>query len=188
MRRRVFRAMPSDTTSTTPEHIDETIAAIARLHAEHEGAATGHQRFLNRAAALISRPWVITALTIVVAGWIGLNLALEATSRPVIDPPPFQWLQGAVSLLALYLVVLIVGAQQHDDRLMHNRDMLNLELAILSEQKTAKVIQLLEEFRRDTPNVHDRVDTQADAMAQPSDPRTVLEALKGAGAASTRNV
>jgi uncharacterized membrane protein len=179
--------MSHDSPSTTPEHIDDTIAAIARLHAEHEGTATGHQRFLNRAAALISRPWFISALTLSVAGWIALNVVLLASGYGAFDPPPFQWLQGAVSLFALYLVVLIVGAQQHDDRLTHNRDMLNLELAILSEQKTAKVIQLLEEFRRDTPNVHDRVDSQAEAMAQPSDPQTVLEALKGTGAASSRS-
>ena len=53
-----------------------------------------------------------------------------------------------------------------------------MELALLSEQKTAKVIQLLEEFRRDTPQVHDRVDRQADAMAEPVDPQRVIEAIK----------
>jgi uncharacterized membrane protein len=48
----------------------------------------------------------------------------------------------------------------------------------LSEQKTAKVIELLEEFRRDNPLVRDRVDQEADAMAQPSDPQRVLDAIK----------
>jgi uncharacterized membrane protein len=53
-----------------------------------------------------------------------------------------------------------------------------LELAILSEQKTAKVIQLLEEFRRDNPMIRDRVDYEAEAMAQPADPQSVLAAIK----------
>jgi uncharacterized membrane protein len=53
-----------------------------------------------------------------------------------------------------------------------------LELTILSEQKTAKVIQLLEEFRRDNPLIHDRVDQEADVMAQPADPQSVLDAIK----------
>jgi uncharacterized membrane protein len=44
-----------------------------------------------------------------------------------------------------------------------------MELALLSEQKTAKVIELLEEVRRDNPRIRDRIDQQADAMAQPSD-------------------
>ena len=48
----------------------------------------------------------------------------------------------------------------------------------MSEQKTAKVIQLLEESRRDNPLIHDRVDQEAEAMAQPTDPQSVLEAIK----------
>ena len=53
-----------------------------------------------------------------------------------------------------------------------------LELAILSEQKTAKVIHLLEESRRDNPLIRDRLDPQADAMAQLADPQLVLDAIK----------
>ena len=41
-----------------------------------------------------------------------------------------------------------------------------VELAILSEQKIAKVIQLLKGLRQDRPQVQDRVDQQADQMAQ----------------------
>ena len=44
----------------------------------------------------------------------------------------------------------------------------------MSEQKTAKVIQLLEESRRDNPLIRDRVDQEAEAMAQPADPQSVL--------------
>jgi uncharacterized membrane protein len=42
------------------------------------------------------------------------------------------------------------------------REQLTLELAILSEQKTAKVIQLLEESRRDNPHIRNRVDQEAE--------------------------
>jgi uncharacterized membrane protein len=52
-----------------------------------------------------------------------------------------------------------------------------LELAILSEQKTAKIVALLEELRRDSPAIHDRVDEQAEVMARPADPRSVIEAI-----------
>jgi hypothetical protein len=53
-----------------------------------------------------------------------------------------------------------------------------IEVAILSEQKLAKVIQLLEESRRDNPLVHNRVDEEAEAMAQPADPQSVFVAIK----------
>jgi hypothetical protein len=47
----------------------------------------------------------------------------------------------------------------------------------LGEQKTAKVIELFEEFRRDSPLVQNRVDQQADAMARPADPQQMLDAI-----------
>ena len=50
------------------------------------------------------------------------------------------------------------------------RELLNLELSILSEQKIAKVVALLEELRQDSPHLHDRVDELAEAMSQPADP------------------
>ena len=50
-----------------------------------------------------------------------------------------------MSLVSLYIVVLILATQQCEYQLAQLREQLTLELAILSEQKTAKVIQLLEE-------------------------------------------
>jgi uncharacterized membrane protein len=117
-------------------------------------------------------------LTVNVVGWIDLNLLAAALGHRPIDPPPFSWLGGAVSLVSLYMVVLILATQQREDQLAQHRELLILELAILSEQKTAKVIQLLEEFRRDNPLIRNRVDQEADAMAQPADPQSVLNAIK----------
>jgi uncharacterized membrane protein len=81
-------------------------------------------------------------------------------------------------MASLYLVVLILTTQDRDDRLTQRREQLNLELTILSEQKTAKVVALLEELRRDSPAARDRVDKQADVMARPADPQAVIDAIK----------
>ncbi len=98
-------------------------------------------------------------------------------ARPV-DPPPFSWLGSAVSLISLFMVVLILATQRREDELAQQREQLILELAILSEQKTTKVIQLLEESRRDNPLIRNRVDQEAEAMAQPADPQSVLDEIK----------
>jgi uncharacterized membrane protein len=159
-------------------HIEETIRSIAQLHAEHHENATPLQRIVDRMTALLGRTRFIAVLTVIVAGWIGLNLLAASFGYRPIDPPPFSWLGGAVSLVSLYMVVLILATQQREDQLAQHRELLILELAILSEQKTAKVIQLLEEFRRDNPMIRDRVDYEAEAMAQPADPQSVLAAIK----------
>jgi uncharacterized membrane protein len=164
--------------SILPIHIEETIQSIAQLHAEHLANATQHQRVVDRITSWLGRPLFIAVLTVVVVGWLSLNgLAATLGYRPL-DPPPFPWLSGAASLASLYLVVLILTTQRRDDRLSQRRELLNLELAILSEQKTGKVVALLEELRRDSPAVRDRVDKQADVMARPTDPQSVIDAIK----------
>jgi len=164
--------------SIPPIQIEETIRSIARLHAEHRANATRHQLVVDRITSLLSRPVFLALLTIVVVGWVSSNVAAVALGYRPLDPPPFPWLAGTASLASLYLVVLILTTQRRDDRLNQRREQLNLELAILSEQKTAKVVALLEELRRDSPAVRDRVDTLADAMATPADPQSVIDAIE----------
>jgi uncharacterized membrane protein len=161
-----------------PDHIEETIRSIDRLHAEHRRDATPLQRAVDRMTALLSRPGSIGVVTLFVILWVGGNLLAVALGHRAFDPPPFSGLAGATSLASLYMVVLILATQRREDQLAQHREQLILELALLSEQKTAKVIELLEESRRDNPLVHDRVDQQADAMAQPADPQQVLDAIK----------
>ena len=49
------------------------------------------------------------------------------------------------------LVILILTTQRGDDRLTQRRELLNLELTILSEQKITRVVALLEQLRQDSP-------------------------------------
>ena len=80
-------------------------------------------------------------------------------------------------MFSLLLVMLLLVAQKHEDELNAHRDTLTLELAILTEHKIAKVIQLLEELRRDSPHVQDRDDPQAQQMSEPADAGSVLAAV-----------
>ena len=43
------------------------------------------------------------------------------------------------SLASFYIVILVYATQQRDDKIAELREQLTLELALLSEQKTAKV-------------------------------------------------
>jgi uncharacterized membrane protein len=159
-------------------HLGETILALARLHDEHRSNATRYDRIVERATSLLGRPSFIVALTVFVVAWMGLNGLASALGYRPFDPPPFAWLAYFASLASLYLVVVILTTQRREDLLVRHRELLTLELAILAEQKSAKAIALLEELRRDSPSVHDRVDRQADEMAQPADPQTVVDAIK----------
>jgi uncharacterized membrane protein len=169
-----MRASPS----ILPDHVEETVRSIEQLHNEHRVRASPQQRALARMTELISRPLVVFILIAAVAAWIGLNSLAAAFGGSPLDAAPFPWLQGAATLASLFIVVLILGAHSHEDEVNAHREILSLELAILSEQKSAKIIRMLEEFRRDHPQMLNRVDQEAEAMAQPADPRSVLDAIK----------
>jgi uncharacterized membrane protein len=159
-----------------PAHIEETVRAIAELHAQHHRRATPVQRVVDRSVRTVSRPGFVAGLTAVIVGWVALNGALSLYGR-AFDLFPYPLLQDAGSALALYITVLILISQRRDDELTQHREQLTLELAILSEQKNAKIIQLLEELRRDNPLIRDRVDDEAEALSVPADPQAVLDAI-----------
>lgn len=83
-----------------------------------------------------------------------------------------------MAILALFATVLILTTQHRDDQLGSYREQLTLELAILGEQKSAKIISLLEELRRDSSNLHSRVDEQESEMSVAADPQAILAAVK----------
>jgi uncharacterized membrane protein len=163
-----------------PPHIEDTVQAIAAVHAKHYQQAVLLQRIVGRVTATIGRPAFAVVLAILVLGWVCANLAVMGMGREPWDPPPFPWLAGAASLVALYTTVSILITQRHDDELARHRELLNLEIAILNEQKSTKIIQMLEQMRQDSPHLADRSDQEAQAMSAPADPQFILNALKDA--------
>jgi uncharacterized membrane protein len=157
-----------------PEHVNDTIIAMSHLHAEHDRRTHRVLRVITAAFAAIGSPAMLLVLTLLVLGWVGFNLMLLAQGRRPPDPPPFAYLDGAASLAALYLAAFIVITQKHDDELTTRRDQLTLQLALLNDQKAAKIIRLLEELRYNDPHQGNHPDAEAEAMAKPADPRAVL--------------
>lgn len=163
------------TPSVLPPHVEGTVQAIAQLYLEHHQHASRAERVIDRATSMIGRPSFLGVLVFCVASWIAINLAIP---RLAFDPPPFAWLVGLIALVSLFMTTLILISQRRADELASRREQMTLEVSILSEQKAAKIIELLEELRRDSPNVLNRVDSEAEEMAEPADARAVLEVIQ----------
>jgi uncharacterized membrane protein len=168
----------NDRPRAPPDPAEEQNTPISDLHAQHYQKATAIQRLLDGVVVRLSHPALLVVLTVIIVGWIGLNLAIGWAGAQPLDPPPFLWLESAASIAAVYIAALILTTQNREDGLTRHRDQLTLELAIVSEHKSAKIIELLEELRRDSPLVHDRIDDDATALARPADPGAVLSAIE----------
>ncbi len=160
-----------------PDHVEQTVQGIAKLHAQHDRQATTLQRIVDRMTGLVARPAFVGAVTLAALLWMGGNLCLRWLGRTGLDQPPYPWLQLATGLGAIYITALVLISQRRKDELSELREQLTLQLAVLTEQKTSKLIALLEEQRRDSPALADRADEEAEAMATPADPETVIQAL-----------
>ena len=171
-------ARMAEETPILPAHIEDTVQAIAKLHADHYARASPLQNLVDATTARAGRPSFIVGVVALAAAWMMLNVGRMAAGLKPFDEPPFFWLQGAVALGALIMTSLILTTQRREDQLSTHREQLTLELAILSEQKATKIIQLLEELRRDHPQIADRVDLEAEALSEAANPQAVLNAIK----------
>ena len=170
--------LKTNKTQSLPGHIEKTVKAIEKFHAERSEEASTFQKVIEAITAQAGQPRFVAFLVILIAAWVGLNIGIFAFGREPFDTPPFFWLQGVIALIALLTNIFILTAQRREDQLANYREQLTLELAILADQKSAKIIELIEELRRDHPNIEDRVDHEAGALASPADPKAVLDAIK----------
>jgi len=83
-----------------------------------------------------------------------------------------------VGVVSLVITTMILITQRRWLRRTERRSQLDLHMNLLAEEKVAKLIALLEELRRDLPNVKDRYDPQAAAMARGTDAREVMHELE----------
>ena len=155
-----------------------TVLQIADLHAEHHQQTTPAQHTIDWLIAFFGRPAFVGALGLSLLAWMGFNLAASSFGFSPFDERPFPWLQTFSGTAALILAALILATQRRENELADHREQLTLELAILSDQKSAKIIELLEELRRDSPNVVDRVDDVADVFSKPADTKALSDAIK----------
>jgi uncharacterized membrane protein len=165
--------------STSPaDPIAEKIDAIAMLHARAESMVERHQHNVEAVTEWIGRPRTLFAVVLAVTLWIVLNSAGIRFGLAVVDPPPFYWLQGAIGLSALLLTIVVLITQNRMGKLAVQREQLDLQISLMVEHRTAKIIQLLEELRRDIPIVRDRVDEEAEVLQKSADPEQILTALE----------
>lgn len=162
---------------TVQSLIEENIAVNEVLQARAEESLTRLHRPIEQIGALVGRPAFIASFLALCLLWVGVNLGLEWEGRRPWDTPPFYWMQGAFGLLSLLVTTTVLVAQARQGQINEQRAQLALQIALLTEQRSAKTIELLEELRRDLPNVHNRLDPEAEVMMQASDPAAIVEAL-----------
>ncbi|HSY05953.1 MAG TPA: DUF1003 domain-containing protein [Steroidobacteraceae bacterium] len=166
------------------EAITQNISDIVELQEKELASMSAAQRRLEGLSGKVSRPGYMVALLVAVAVWISLNLLRAWLGLRPFDAPPFQWLQGVLTLIALLTATVVLIGQRRQTRLSEQRAHLDLQINLITEQKVTKLIHLIEELRQDLPMVRDRHDPHASVLQKPTDAGRVLSALQDAGLTS----
>lgn len=157
--------------------ISQNIGAVQDFYAREKQKISRSQRVLERVSRIIGQPGFIALTLAFVVLWMLSNLLFVRLGLAAFDPAPFFWLQGVVGLTSLLATTVVLIKQNRLAGLAEQRAHLDLKVTLLTEQKAAKLIDLLEELRRDLPNVKNRHDPEASALQQAMNPAKVLAAL-----------
>lgn len=173
--------LPTEIQNTPSEserdHISQNIEAVLEYYTREEQKISSSQRILEQVSSLIGQPVFLGIILLFVVIWILSNLLLRQFGMVEFDSPPFIWLQGIVGLGALLTATIVLTKQNRLAKLAERRAHLDLKVTLLTEQKAAKLIDLLEELRRDMPNVRNRHDSEAATLKQSMSPDLVLATL-----------
>ena len=160
-----------------PDQISQNIEAVLDFYSREYQKISRSQRILERMSRFLGQPIFLGIILFFVAFWILANVALRQFGMAAFDPEPYFWLQGVVGLGALLTATVVLSKQNRLTKLEEQRAHLDLKVMLLTEQKTAKLINLLEELRRDLPNVRNRHDPEAAELQQSMNPELVRGTL-----------
>jgi uncharacterized membrane protein len=167
----------TDILATLPEPIIKNIETIALLEAEQGQSIPPHQQILERVAAVCGQPRFLYGQIIFFTVW-WICSELVRIGRLNWEIPSFNLHEEGLDVASLLISTGVLIYQTRQDRLAEERSHLTLQLNLLTEQKIAKLIALVEELRIDLPNVRNRQDIEAEEMQKIADPQALLIVLK----------
>ncbi len=157
--------------------LDKDIEFIVEMRMVAERKVSRHQRAIEKVTNSIGRPLALYLILLLVFLWVALSEFHRYLGLPSLDPPPFSWLQDTVSVSALLVTTAVLITQNRQAKMTEQRRHLDLQITLLTERKVSKVIEMLEDLRKDIPSIGERYDAEAKAMEEPVDPHTALTSL-----------
>lgn len=158
--------------------VGDHIQTIAELHKRAERSIPLHQRKIEEVTAFLGRPRFLFIILVAVVLWSGINIMLRTFGIPSLDPPPFAWLQGVLTLGALLQTTVILITENRQAETIERRRQLDLQINLLLDEKMSKLLTMVDELRRVHPALEDATDPQVEALKKTVDPHQSLETLE----------
>ncbi len=161
-----------------PPHVEETLQSLAELHLAHKKQTSHVERLIARITRVVCSPLFMVSIIVGLVVWV----LIDSVIYPHLSTNKFGGiaLSDAGTVLSICITLSVLVAQRRGNELIEHRDNLTLQLALLGEKKSAKIIELLESMRRENPALADRYDYEAVQMANPADTSALADAIRSA--------
>jgi uncharacterized membrane protein len=163
----------SNKVSTTKAH-ETNIEKVVRLEAEQEMRVPPSNRLSEAIAKFAGTNLFVLVHIVFVGGWIILNSVL---SEPF-DPYPFVFLGVLLALEAVLLASFVLIRQNRMSQMAEHRAHLDLQINLLAEKETTKVLQLLQRMSREMGIEQSVTDREAKELSKDTEVEDVARDLK----------
>jgi uncharacterized membrane protein len=159
------------------EQVQKNIETIISLQDQQTQKIPAHNRILEKIAATFGQPQFLYLQLVLIAIWAIYSYLASQGALPAGFPRLSLSDQG-IDLASLLISTGVLIYQTRQEKQTEQQSHLMLQIDLLTEQKIAKLIALVEELRADLPNVKNRNDWEAKLMQQATDPQVILEVLQ----------
>jgi uncharacterized membrane protein len=159
------------------DRVIENIEAIANHQDRYQQNSTAHQRGLDKVAAIFCQSKFLYVQIGFLTTWA---ICSDLSDRYILlaNFPRFDLREEGLGVASLLISTGVLIYQTRQGKISEDRSHLMLQLNLITEQKIAKLISLVEELRTDLPNVKNRADLEAQIMQQVIDPQAILEVIQ----------
>jgi uncharacterized membrane protein len=160
-----------------PDAVQSNLEKVERYEKKHHEKRSKLQRCIERVSIFFGSSRFFILFVLFNIGWVLINYIWHRCGHRYFDDPPFQILQSIVTYIGVLITMAVMVRQNRIAQVEDSRTQLELQVNLLAEQKISKIIELLEELRRDMPDVRDRSDDHATKFQAVTNPDTIFDEL-----------
>ena len=133
----------SKTANRAPASVAENVETVLRVENETQRPRSRSEAITDVIGGFVGTISFVAAQLIAFAAWVIVNAATFSQLAPF-DPFPYPLLSSITSLEAVLLAAFVLMKQNRMGMVADRRDHLDLQVNLLTEQRAAQIIQMLD--------------------------------------------
>jgi len=167
--------MPEDSPSCRTAQ--SNIEKVVQLEEEEERQRSFADRFPEMIGSFAGSVAFVACQLAFVGLWVIANLGI-IPGVPTFDPFPYSLLSGLLSLEGVLLTAFVLIRQNRMGLIADRRSHLDLQISLLAEKETTKVIQMLDRMSRQMGMEHHVTDEETKELGEATAVEDLAQELK----------